>query len=854
VADPYTEPQPDPPPDPSTDGSAGTAGPTPVWHPADEPSLFDHLPTTHRYELGGELARGGMGIVYRATDTVLGREVAVKVLPTRFAAEPGLVARFVAEARVTGALQHPAVPAVHDLGRLPDGNPFLAMKLIEGRTLSALLEDRPDPVDRRRLVAEFEHICQAVGFAHSRGVIHRDLKPANVMVGAFGEVQVMDWGLAKEAPGPERETWSLTGDTTVPPSGSGSSFRVPGTEATQPGAVMGTPAYMPPEQARGELDRIDARSDVFALGGVLCAILTGKAPYAGTDVRSALELAARAELTDCLARLDAAGADPELVALAKRCLAPEREDRPADGGAVAAAIAAYREGVEARLKAAEADRAAAEARAAEEANTRREAEARADVERLHASEQRRKRRWQLAAVAAAGALLLGAGGTGWWLDRQAARRAAEAFDRQLIDERRSRDEQDRAARNREALAASLESGERALRQGDATAAGTALAEINRRQRDGVVSEFASRITRLRAEQRLLEEIDRIDTFRWTHDAGAYPARSAVAERWAKAFAAFGIVPGTTPTAEAGRRAADALARDRFLQALDLWLGYAPSRELAAILVAADPDEFRAAVRTAVRDQDVLALRIQATRPEALTQPTRFAVPLGTLGDIPAERRRVILQKAVVGSSGELTLLMSLAETYPRTRAGAVERVRWYQAAVAAHPRYAIAWNNLGDALILREDWSGATDALERAVELAPGLAVAHNNLGVALDRPGGDRVRAIAAYRAAVKANPKYGVAYHNLALALKDTNDLRGAAENFRAAIANGFRTGQAYNNLGVTLAILDDFDGAIAALEEGVRVAPKDTYIADTLKAVREEQTIRDRTAPPPREVKRP
>src|SRR5262245_27100474 len=160
-----------------------------------------------RYRFLDEIARGGMGIVYRATDTVLGREVAVKVLSDRFDADSTAARRFADEARIAGQLQHPPVPPVHDLGTLPDGRPFLAMKLIKGQTLDALLRDCPDPAQARgRFVAVFEQVCQAVGYAHAHEVIHRDLKPANVMVGAFGEVQVMDWGLAKHLAvrGPER--------------------------------------------------------------------------------------------------------------------------------------------------------------------------------------------------------------------------------------------------------------------------------------------------------------------------------------------------------------------------------------------------------------------------------------------------------------------------------------------------------------------------------------------------------------------------------------------------------------------------------------------------------------------------
>ena len=167
--------------------------------------------TVGRYAIVGEIARGGMGVVYAARDLVLDRDIGLKTLRQSPPSGSPLARRFREEARITGQLQHPGIPPVHDLGALADGRPFLAMKLIKGRTLADLLGERPGPShDRARFVAVFEQICQAVGYAHAHQVIHRDLKPANVMVGAFGEVQVMDWGLAKvltegrsAGPGPE---------------------------------------------------------------------------------------------------------------------------------------------------------------------------------------------------------------------------------------------------------------------------------------------------------------------------------------------------------------------------------------------------------------------------------------------------------------------------------------------------------------------------------------------------------------------------------------------------------------------------------------------------------------------------
>ena len=153
-----------------------------------------------RFELGAELGRGGIGAVLRARDPVLDRPLAVKLLQHRHRRRPHVATRFLAEARITAGLQHPGVPPIHDIGEATDGRPFIAMKLIEGRTLAELLRQRPDTShDLPRFLKVFEYVAQTIAYAHSRGVLHRDLKPHNVMSGAFGEVQVMDWGMAKRS-------------------------------------------------------------------------------------------------------------------------------------------------------------------------------------------------------------------------------------------------------------------------------------------------------------------------------------------------------------------------------------------------------------------------------------------------------------------------------------------------------------------------------------------------------------------------------------------------------------------------------------------------------------------------------
>ena len=337
-------------------------------------------PSPPGYELREEIGRGGMGAVYRALDVALGRDVAVKLLADRFAPDSQFALRFLSEARITGQLQHPGIPAVHQVGTLPNGRPFLAMKLIKGNTLDAILKERANPsAERGRLLGVFEAVCQAVGYAHAHRVIHRDIKPSNIMVGAFGEVQVMDWGLAKVLGAPEPAT-EIPGEpkpvgadptaveetqpwAEVSPTPEGGSH-------TQAGSMVGTAAFIPPEQAVGDFARINERSDVFGLGALLAVILTGKPPYVGTNYELLRAQAVLGQLDDCFARLDASGAEPELVALCKKCLAFEPGDRPRDAGEVAQAVAGLRAAAEERAKLAERERLAAEVQAAEQTKRR----------------------------------------------------------------------------------------------------------------------------------------------------------------------------------------------------------------------------------------------------------------------------------------------------------------------------------------------------------------------------------------------------------------------------------------------------------------------------------------------------
>ncbi|MFO0935898.1 MAG: serine/threonine-protein kinase [Gemmataceae bacterium] len=330
------------------------------------------------YKLRGVIGRGGMGVVYRAWDDQLERHVAVKLLQT-IAQSAATTTRFRNEARVTARLAHPAVPPVYAVGEQPDGRPYMAMKLVEGNTLHALLAARTNSdLDRGRFIAVFEQICQAVAYAHNRGIIHRDLKPANVMVGAFGEVQVMDWGLAKEI-SQDTICEEFTLDDRSPPTdfpkidASRQVERVTplagAHDGTRAGSILGTAGYMAPEQARGE--PTDRRSDVFGLGAILCEILTGTPPFAGETNADTLRLNISGDAAPAVNRLAACDADPELIALCRQCLASDPLQRPDDAGAVAEGIALWRTHTEDRARRAERDRAAADVRTGEERKRRR---------------------------------------------------------------------------------------------------------------------------------------------------------------------------------------------------------------------------------------------------------------------------------------------------------------------------------------------------------------------------------------------------------------------------------------------------------------------------------------------------
>ncbi|MDQ3033593.1 MAG: serine/threonine protein kinase, partial [Myxococcota bacterium] len=296
-----------------------------------------------RYHRETEIGRGGMGRVVQVHDAHLGREVAMKELLSQQGGEGaalsiGAVARFLREARITGQLEHPGIVPVHELGQRADGTIYYTMKRIRGRSLASVLREKDAGAGalgaRLELIRAFRDVCEAIAYAHSRGVVHRDLKPDNVMVGEFGETLVVDWGLAKvrgdgdpRAGDIERRVQLLRGADAA---------------QTVDGHAIGTPAYMSPEQARGDVETIDERTDVWGLGAILFEILTGRAPYVG---ESAMDVLSRV-LADPAprAREVLPEVPPELAAIADRALMKDPSSRYPGAAELAAEIAAWEDG------------------------------------------------------------------------------------------------------------------------------------------------------------------------------------------------------------------------------------------------------------------------------------------------------------------------------------------------------------------------------------------------------------------------------------------------------------------------------------------------------------------------------
>ena len=642
----------------------------------------------------------------------------------------------------------------------------------------------------------FEQICQALAYAHARGVIHRDLKPANVMVGSFGEVQVMDWGLAKvlSEPNREHERAEHSAVRTHRSESAGSE--------SQTGSVLGTPAYMPPEQARGETHRIDERADVFGFGAILCDILTGRPPFTGEKVTDVLHKAATNDLTDAFARLDKCGADDEMIRLARACLDPNRDARPRHAGAVADRTAAYRAGVSERLHRAEVERAAADARA-EEAQARAAAEALARQEaQAKARAERRARRMTLGLAASVLLTVILGGGTAAYLrQQQLVRRAEEA--RTLAEVTGAINDNVRQATE-------------SLRAADWPAARTALVRADARLGAAPVpEEMREQVQKLKADLALAARLD--DTRQeQTNEAAGGDFDYARAETiYRDAFAGAGLNPETDDVAAGAELIRASPIRAQLVEALDDWalvkgrLKTAGRERLLELAGAADEDEWRKGFRTALAKDDVAAMKRLAAAPEAAEQTPATLALVGYALNRAGER-----QPAVV-------VLRAAQRRYPTD-----------------------FWLNQRLGLYLLKDGTAdpedAVGYFRAAVAQRP-QSPALTNLAAALYRAG-KLAEAEDLYRAFCERRADDADARRHLALVLNAAKKFADAEKAAREAIRLDPALGQAHNELGVALQSQGNDAGAIAAYTEARRLNPKDPAPCRNLGALNEKLSRAD------------
>jgi len=296
-----------------------------------------------RYEFLGLIGAGGMGEVVQVRDRLLDQVLAMKLLRTGLIDSPTARARFSNEARITARLQHPAIVSVHDSGTLPDGRPWFTMKEVRGHTLRREISKRHGPSSAKqdtnnsglkRLLDTFARACQALGYAHTQGIVHRDLKPANIMIGAFGEVQIVDWGIAIDTRAASANSTQIPGPSdTVKNTDIGGAHKL-----TQEGQVIGTPAYMAPEQAEGRMAQFGPPTDVFALGAILYEILSGRGPNSKQGREHLLSIG-HGQTPAAMAPLDPSiDAPEELYAICTRALAYHPRERHPNAALLATGI------------------------------------------------------------------------------------------------------------------------------------------------------------------------------------------------------------------------------------------------------------------------------------------------------------------------------------------------------------------------------------------------------------------------------------------------------------------------------------------------------------------------------------
>jgi tetratricopeptide (TPR) repeat protein len=555
---------------------------------------------------------------------------------------------------------------------------------------------------------------------------------------------------------------------------------------------------MAPEQARGAVSQLDRRTDVFGLGAVLCEILTGQPPYVAERTEALLR-AAEADQEEALARLGRCGADAELVALTRSCLSPAREARPRDGAAVAARLAAYREGVQERLRRSELEKAAALARAAEA----------------------KKRQRLTVALAVAVVLGLGTAGVGAWYFRQ------QQLERQA---ERDRQEAERLAE----VSAALEDATRRKDEEPPERAWAALDRAEARLGDGGPEALRRRAEQVRAElerrrrdRQMLAKLEEA-RLRGASDGKEGFDHPGSDRQYQEAFRWYDLDVERLPPEEAATRARASALADDLLDALDDWarMIHAPNRKQQVLAVAdrLDPDPWRRRLRQAVGARDVQAIQRLAGEPRPERLSSSAVVLLANALDFAgvSEKGLEALRQAQRRRPGDFWLAFELAHACQASGPdGREEAVRYYTASLALRPNSAPTHTNLGSALAAQGKLPEAVAEFQEALRLKPDYPDAHYNLGLTLQTQG-KLPEAVAEYREALRLKPDSPDAHINLGNVLQDQGQLAEAVAEFREALRLEPDEPVTHNNLGNALSAQGKVTEAVAEFREALRLKP--------------------------------
>lgn len=815
------------------------------------------------YQVEKQIGSGGMGVIYRVRDPQFERTLAVKMMLPTSAQDDKARRRFLEEAKLTGQLQHPGIPPAHELGQLDGGVPYFSMKLIEGQTLAQLLKQRQPGADAH-LLGIFTQICHTVGYAHSRGVIHRDLKPENVMVGAHGEVQVMDWGLAKVVATLDDEI-----DEPIDPDSIQSLQLHDDRALSQTGQILGTPAYMAPEQAKGKIRSLDSKCDVFGLGSILCEILTGTPAFQGRKPAEVLLKAIEGDLRDAIIRLDECGADTELIALCKRCLSPSKDHRHSNASEVASVVETYEATLQARL---------------------RESELAQTEAKVQAIEERKRRRWTLIAAFTSVLLVIGGAiGTVWYQQVQTTRkiehaRRLDSIRDALTQVQRVRDElQTRLTKpggvfellnTPQAWSSQLDVMESAWQRAKDYASASAkslpveLAEQ--------IEDSHRQLQKEKQNHALAMKFDKLHQRKANWVQGDFNLSGSLRD-YPLAFQRIGIDIVHDSKSQIVKLIQSSPIHELLIVALDDWAymlidsrwktKLAEKRQLYRRLLeisrlsSPDPwgDRFRQP-KVWLDPQALAQLRDEAME-QAKTRPQIFSPQtyrlMGLLLKFHDQEYLPWLRFGQLTYPEDFGLTMTLADLL-REKAP-LEALSFGRAALAIRPNHAVALNNLGlqlqdlgkrnEAILLyrkaiaqdhtydsphvnlglacheKGKFAEAIKAYQRGIALNPKNVNAYYNLGNTF-RVQKKLDEAIAAYRQAIALNPKYSKAYFNLAMTLSAKGDADGAIQAYQRFIALGIDAHHGDTRIGAILYNQRDFEGAIRAWQSALKANPNDTF----------------------------